>query len=456
MVFSVTPQATAQGVTLKIIVTTQQAPGVEAVVSDFLASDLGTGVSGVEVVKSGDRADNQLTYLTTQMTTGSSEFDVLGLDTVWTAQFAANNWIDELDIPTSEMNNFYGGMVDSSTYNGKYYAYPYFMNLGVLFYRADLLAANGITVSSIATWEGFKTAANTILDNTTNPDLTGYVGQLDAYEGGVCNFIEWLGSNGVDSIFDENGNPDLNNTKNIETMTFLKGLVAPRYTGVQNTSYIISRDDLTSDEGSSVTKWTAGNAIFMRQWTFAYGNSIADALLNHTDGSGNYDQFGITAMPTHTGAADEKSSVVGGAVLAIPSTSTHKDLALNLIKYLGQEKAQIAELTNCSNFPALKAAFDNLPTGYEWVADFKTAAEKTLARPVDPDYSQFSTEISRNFNNILGGSVSIGDGLANMDTAINDITGKGGAGATTIPGYALPFLVLTFLGTVALLYRKRH
>ena len=458
MISFITP-AKAQGVTLKIIVTDQQAPGVSAVVDDFVAAE--SGVSAVEVVASGTKAEDQLTYLTTTMAAGSSEYDVIGLDTIWTAQFAENGWIKDLtnDLEANEMDAYFGGMVDSCTYKGKVWAYPYFMNLGVMFYRKDIIERNGFTIADFDTWDEFKTNTNTILANsseqTLNPDLVGLVGQFDAYEGGVCNFIEWIGSNGVTSIFDADGKVNCNNTKAIEAMTFLSGLVAPRYTGVQGTDYIIPRSGLTMDEGSSVGAWLAGNAIFMRQWPFAYGLSENNDLLNATDGSGHYTQFGVTAMPTHTGAADEKSAIVGGAILAIPTSGTHQEEAMKLIRFLGDTAAQKAELTECSNFPALKSVFSDLPTGFEWVKNFEGAADLTLARPVHPKYSTFSVEIADKFNDIISGLKTPELGLGEMDAAITEIIG---GGPTSIPGFSIPFIIAAFVSTVALIaiFKKKH
>lgn len=456
--FFVTP-VKAQGVTLKIIVTDQQLPGVEDVMDEFVAAE--DGVSAVEVISSGTNAEDQLTYLTTKMAAESTDCDVIGLDTVWTAQFAENGWIEDLtdDLEENEMDAYFGAMVDSCTYDGKVWAYPYFMNLGVMFYRKDIIERNGFTIADFDTWDEFKDNTNTILANTSeqalNSDLVGLIGQFDAYEGGVCNFIEWIGSNGVTSIFDEDGNSNLNNTEAVEAMEFLASLVAPRYTGVQGTDYIIPREGLVHDEGSSVGMWLAGNAIFMRQWPFAYGLSEGNALLNATDGSGNYIQFGVTAMPTHTGADDEKSAIVGGAVLAVPTSGTHKEEAMSLIRFLGEKEAQEAELTVCSNFPALKSVFADLPTGFEWVSNFKAAADLTLARPVHPQYSTMSVEIADKFNDIISGLKTPELGLGEMDAAINEIIA---GGPTSIPGFSLPFIIAAFVSTVALIaiFKKRH
>lgn len=447
----------SQDVTLKIIVSDQQKPAIDGVISDFLASSLGTGVSDVEVVASGTRADDQLTYLVTQMTAEDDEFDVIGLDTVWPAQFAENGWIVDLTdkLDANEMDAYVDGMVDSSTYNGKVYAYPYFMNLGVLFYRKDMIARNGFTTSDFDTWAEFNATANAILANATeqalNPDLVGFVGQFDAYEGGVVNFVEWLGGNGLTSLFDANGNPNLNTSDAQYAMNFLKGLIAPRYTGVQDTQYIIPRSALTMDEGSSVGKWLAGESIFMRQWTFAYGSSASEAGLNATDTSGDYTQFGVAPLPTRSGATDEKSSCVGGAVLAISSFSQNQEEALNLIRYLGDEHAQIFELTEVSNFPALKSAYSNLPTGYEWANEFFSAFDKTLARPVHPKYSVISTEIADKFSDLLSGVKSVPLALGEMDEDIAEVIG----GRPTTSPIDLPLIILA-IGSLAAIFEIRR
>ncbi|MFX1478229.1 MAG: extracellular solute-binding protein, partial [Promethearchaeota archaeon] len=181
---------TSQGVDLKIIVSDQQKPGVDGVIADFLADPLGAGVNSVDVVASGTRSNDQLAYTVSQMEAGSTEFDVLGLDTIWPAQFAENGWIEDLNamgVTTAEMDDYVPGMVDSGMYKGTLWAYPYFMNLGILYYRNDLLSAEGFTEADFNTWAELNATANYILNNVSgnldNPDLVGYVGQFDAYEG---------------------------------------------------------------------------------------------------------------------------------------------------------------------------------------------------------------------------------------------------------------------------------
>jgi multiple sugar transport system substrate-binding protein len=473
-----TPKSSA-GVDLTIIVTDQQLPGVENVTDAFLASPLGSGINTVTVESSGSDAGVQLTTLSTALAAGSTDYDIVGIDVVWTALFASNGWIIPLDSYVSSgaldpMANFVPGMVDACTYNGHIYAYPYFMNLGILWYRQDLMTKYGYTASDFSTWEGLKTVANEILNNKTgmltkaDANLVGYVGQLDNYEGGVCNFFEVAGANGATDLISGNTVNIYPNSKLEDAMTFFAGLIPPQYTGVQgnltqtyangtqapNTaynSYIIPRNGLVMDEGSSIGKWTANESIFMRQWTFAYQSSLDAGMKFGID-------FNVAPLPHFAGATNYATSCVGGAILSIPTTidAAHRAAAINFTKYLGQTFAQTRELTNTSNFPALKSIYDSPPAGFGWVGDFKTQLSETLARPVEADYPLISSAISNDFSNILSGGKTVTQGLSDMQTNIEEIL-AGPPTVPNIPGYDIGLVLLAsgFALGIIIMMRKR-
>jgi multiple sugar transport system substrate-binding protein len=475
-----TPKS-SQGVDLTIIVTDQQLPGVVNVTDAFLASPLGSGVDTVTVESSGSDASVQLTTLSTALAAGSTDYDVVGIDVVWTAQFASNNWIIPLDSYISggeldPMSNFVPGMVDACTYNGHVYAYPYFMNLGSLWYRQDLMDKYGYTASDFETWEGLKTVANEILNNKTgmltkdDANLVGYVGQFDNYEGGVCNFFEIAGSNGATDLISGTNVNIYPNQKLEDAMTFFRGLFPPQYTGVQgnltqwydngtikpeNTgynSYIIPRTGLVMDEGSSIGVWTANNSIFMRQWTFAYQSSLDAGMKYGVD-------FNIAPLPHFAGATDPKTSCVGGAILTIPSTisAAQRAGAVNLTKFLGQALAQRRELMNTSNFPALKSIYDSPPAGFDWIGDWSDQLTSTLARPVEADYPLISSAISNDFSNILSKGKTAAQGLQDMQTNIEEIL-AGTPTVPNIPGYDIGMVLFasaSALGIIILIRKRR-
>ena len=416
------------GVDLTIIVSDQLLPGVLNVTTDFLASQLGAGIDSVTVKSSGSYLTTQLNTLSTAMEAGSSEYDIIGLDTTWNALFANNGWIIPLDsyLVPGEMDQYESSMVDVCTYNGHYYAYPYFMNLGILYYRRDLMDKNfGVGMwseSDFATWEGLNATANTILNNDTGmltkdeAELVGYIGQFDNYEGGTVNFLEIAGSAGATDLISGNnvniaGNADLENT-----MTFFQKLISPQYTGVQGTPYIIPRTALVMDELSSIMNWVQNNSIFMRQWSFAYEMSNAYGI-----------DFGIAPLPHFAGATNYKTSCVSGSILAIPSfiDSAHKAAAINLTKYLGMDHAQRMELVNTANFPALKSVYYNPPSGFEWINNWTDQIDQTLSGPAEVNYPQISSVISNEFSNILSGGKTVNAGLTSMQIDIENILKPG-------------------------------
>ena len=443
---------------LTIYVTDQQMPGVEFVKADFLASPLGSGVTDVTITSTGTTANEQLTFLQTLMTGGTATAAVIGLDVVWTALFASNGWLVNLDsyLDPNEMDDYVAGLVDAGTYDGSLYAYPYFNNLGILFYRKDLLDLHmpAWTEADFDTWEELQTTANHILNNVSgeltpaDADLVGYVGQLDAYEGGVVNFFEIIGSNGVLDAVTSTGDVNVNTQDVNDAMTFFKALVPPQYTGVQGNDYIIPRYGLVHDEGSSVGKWLANESIFMRQWPFAYGLSEDNNM-----------DFGLCPLPHFAGATGYRTSAVGGAILAVPSVTTGdaRDAAVNLIKFLGDQVAQEAELTEISNFPALTSVYASPPAGEEWIMNFTDQLPLTLSRPVHEDYPLISDVIADYFSDLMSCQKSVDDALAEMERDIEDIVGEP-VPEPIIPGYSIAILVITTAFSIGLIivFRRRH
>ncbi len=452
---------TSQGVDLTIHVTDQQMPGVTNVTAAFLASTLGEGVDKVTVKSTGTTADDQLVNLQTLMQGGTATADVIGLDVVWTALFADNGWIIDLGnyLDEGELDDYGSGIVAAGQFKGKTYAYPYFMNLGILFYRADLMdihyGAGKWAESDFDTWEELQDVANYILNNKTgkldNEDLVGYVGQLDAYEGGVVNFFEWCGSNGVLDVVTSTGKVNINTDDVKDAMEFIKALVPGQYTGVQGNDYIIPRSGLTHDEGSSVGVWLAGNSIFMRQWPFAYGGSVDEGM-----------DFGIAPLPHFKDATGYKTSCVGGAILAVPKATTGatRDAAVNLIKFLGDEEAQEAELIAdtddtkagiqaLANFPALLSVYDDPPSGFEWIQNWTDQAALTLSRPVHPDYPEISSKIADYFSDLLSCQKSVDDALEEMERDVKEIVV--GAPAEIIPGYSIAIVIISVASTVGII-----
>src|SRR2546421_5944958 len=118
----------------------------------------------------------------------SGSFDVMQIDVVWPAEFASNGWTVDLTSkwPASDRANYLQGPIKSCTYNGQIVAAPMRTDLGVLYYRTDIIS------TAPSTWNDLTSMAQSNKSKTKY----GYVWQGSQYEGLVCDFVEVLAGYG--------------------------------------------------------------------------------------------------------------------------------------------------------------------------------------------------------------------------------------------------------------------
>lgn len=93
----------------------------------------------VTLVELPESADQQRQQFIQNAQTKSDTYSVLNLDPIWVAEFAANQWIDELPAKEFPLDRMIPAVVKTGEYFGKQYAVPFNTNAGLLFYRKDLL-----------------------------------------------------------------------------------------------------------------------------------------------------------------------------------------------------------------------------------------------------------------------------------------------------------------------------
>ena len=86
--------------------------------------------------------------------------------------------------------------------DGRLWALPWFMNVGLLYYRADLLAKYGFAPPE--TYDELTEQVRRIRAGERDPRLDGYLWQGKQYEGGMVNVLEALWANGA-RLLDDDG-----------------------------------------------------------------------------------------------------------------------------------------------------------------------------------------------------------------------------------------------------------
>ena len=115
--------------------------GVEALIEAFNSSHDDIEVEWVIAPKDSGDVRSQLN---TAFGAGSSEYDVVCIDTVWAGDLAGAGYLEALDPYMMEAGltpaDFNAGSIAAGTYSAKTYAIPLYPDFGSLFFRKDIVS----------------------------------------------------------------------------------------------------------------------------------------------------------------------------------------------------------------------------------------------------------------------------------------------------------------------------
>ncbi len=106
--------------------------------------------------------------VTTDISTGSGQFDLVFLGLYEAPLFAKRGWLREMkDIPaTYELDDVFKSLRDGLSSDGKLYGLPFYGESSMLMYRKDLFAAKGLTMPEQPTYEDIKKFAAALTDKS--------------------------------------------------------------------------------------------------------------------------------------------------------------------------------------------------------------------------------------------------------------------------------------------------
>jgi multiple sugar transport system substrate-binding protein len=323
--------------------------------------------------------DAFLQKLTTMLRARSHSIDVMSIDVTYPALFGSSQWAAPLESkwPTSEQANYLPGPIQSCTYQGHLWAAPLRTDLGILYYRTDLISTPPTTWTDLAT----------MAKSATPKAKYGYVWQGAQYEGLVCDFVEVLYGYGG-TVLDPNDpkTVTVNSPQAVQALTDMVswvGSISP--TAV--TTYM---------EDTARNVWQQGNSAFMRNWPYAYslGN---DATQSKVAG-----KFDIHSIP-YGGSNTTGHSCVGGWNMAVNAFTPSTDEAWSFIHYLLQPAAQKSLAINASFTPTLKSVYQDAEVQQKQPLFTKLAPilQNSLPRPVSAKYPDVSNAIQLRLHQAL-------------------------------------------------------
>jgi multiple sugar transport system substrate-binding protein len=327
-------------------------------------------------------ADLQRADLIARLQARREDYDVLGLDVVWTAEFARGGYIAPLDAVAADLrlDRFLAPALDSARFQGTLWGVPLFSNAGLLYYRTDLVQ------QVPSTWSELADQAKEL---GGQHEIAGFVGQLARYEGLTVNLLEAIWGQGGDLLQADRKHLDVEAAT--RGLAFLDDGIDHGWIPVTARAY---------DEEQSRLAFQSGRAMFMRNWPYAYD------LLGAEDSPVRKD-FGVARLPG--------PSALGGANLAISRFSRHQRTALEFIRFLTTEAVQRRTFED-GGYPAVLSSIyedPNVQRSQPYTLALRDSIRTARSRPSTPYYGQVTQVVQEAAFSVLHGE--------NPDAAADDL-----------------------------------
>ncbi|MEM6529403.1 MAG: extracellular solute-binding protein, partial [Chloroflexota bacterium] len=138
----------------------------------------------------------------------SNAVDLYAIDVIWPGIVAEHmvNFYDYVAPDSTFVAQHPASLIENNTLNEALIAMPWYADLGLLYYRQDLLDKYGLTVPT--TWDELAESAQIIQDGERaegNDDFWGYVWQGALGEATMVNGLEWQAAEGGGVIITADG-----------------------------------------------------------------------------------------------------------------------------------------------------------------------------------------------------------------------------------------------------------
>ncbi len=327
-----------------------------------------------------NRSDNKVRY------------DLVFMDVIWIESFKDElvNLTRRVKADKLDLDQFLESEIDIGTYSDirgkRLYRIPMYPDVGVLYYRKDLLDRVGLQVP-----EGLMALKETVEAVKASSGIeAGYLWQGDSYEGLVVNFFEAVRSLGGQWI--DRGRVKLTDEPTQRAVAAMKRLIQEG---------ISPRDVTNYTETLSKEKFVEGKAIFLRGWP---------AFWSDIQGEGSLVKGKVAIAPPFSFAASRPGiSCRGGWGFGISKNSAYEAQAWEAIKYFTSEAIQKEFVLEVGVLPSRKALFEDaeIVEKYPFMPEIlQYLQQRSDFRPKVKPYTAVSRELQISLSELLGESVT--------------------------------------------------
>jgi multiple sugar transport system substrate-binding protein len=284
--------------------------------------------------------------------------------------------------PPEQQKSYAPGMIWADTIGSHIYGIPWLLDTGHLFYRKDILDAEGLKPAT--TWKELHDQGVQL--KKKYPKMVPFVACYQAGQQLICNFMEYSWSAGGDFLDPKTGNVVFNSPENLRALETMMSFVKDK---------IVQPGVVSMELSVGAGIWSAGNAIYHRNWNYAY--SLADANPKLTG------KLGAANIPTYAG--HPTASCAGGWQYVVNAYSNHVDAAIELATYMGSAKMQVFKTLRGGWSPAyLPANYNPLVVKqYPTYPLLAQQAKTERSRPKTPFWTAMSVAAEQELTNALIG-----------------------------------------------------
>ena len=316
-------------------------------------------------------ADQQRLQMARRLAAGDSSLDILGLDVTWEAEFAQAGWIRPWTgaFKQQAIAGTLKGPLQTAIWRGQLVAVPYNTNTQLLWYRSDLVK------TPPKTWAQMMSDAEA-LARQGKPHLIEIQGAQ--YEGTVVWFNTLTASAGG-SILTPTSTAAQRGPPAIKALSIMKQLAT---SSAADPSLGVQMED------QNRLAMEAGSAAFELNYPFVYPAMKAD----------NPKLFKVFKWAPYPSVYPGKPArvTIGGADLAVSSTSQHPQLAYQAILCLRNAENQLNAAVKGGLPPTLASVYNNpqMQSAYPFRHLILAQVNNGAVRPKTPLYQVVSTTIS--------------------------------------------------------------
>ena len=359
----------------------------------------------VTLIELPESADEQRNMFINNAQAQSDAYTVLGLDVVWTAEFAAQQWIVELPEDKFPLSELIPATVETGKYFSKLYAVPFTTNAQVLFYRTDQLEAAGFNSPPKDFGEMYQ-MIDAVRKTDLGADTLGFASQYSKYEGLTVQISALAGSAGG-SLFDADGKATAMSDE------VKMGVQAVRDGFDQN---YIPQEALTYTEEPSRQAFQDGRLTFLQNWPYVWD------LAQNEDGSSKVaGKIAVAPIPGVNG--NQGASTLGGLNYGISAFGKNFGTAVDFIAFMVSQQNQKDWTLATAQPPANLSVYEDseVVSALPFFPALKEAIDAGVSRPQVVRYGEVTQAIQEAGYNIFSGVQEVEAGLEKLQMDLDSI-----------------------------------